>query len=183
MRFKDLNNDGLIDDKDRRVIGDPNPDFTYGITNNFSYKGFELNILVQGAVGGEMWNLGDYISTRLGNRPKAATDYWTSTNINAKYPAPGQNVGYDNHSDLTVENASYLRLKSLNLGYNFSTKSLKIVRSIRIYASATNLLTITKYTGFDPEVNSFAQSNLFRNIDILSIPLYKTYTVGINVGF
>ena len=183
MRFKDLNNDGLIDDKDRRVIGDPNPDFTYGITNNFSYKGFELNILVQGAVGGEMWNLGDYISSRLGNRPKAATDYWTSTNINAKYPAPGQTVGDNNHSDLTVENASYLRLKSLNLGYNFSTKSLKIVRSIRIYASATNLLTITKYTGFDPEVNSFAQSNLFRNIDILSIPLYKTYTVGINVGF
>jgi TonB-dependent starch-binding outer membrane protein SusC len=182
-RFKDLNNDGQINDKDRRVIGDPNPKFTFGITNNFSYKAFDLNFLLQGSVGGDMWNLGDYVQTRLGNRSQAANDYFTPTNTNAKYPAPGQNVGYDNHSDFTVESASYLRLKSLNIGYNLPAGTVKFVRSIRVYASGTNLFTSTKYSGYDPEVNSFAQSNLFRNIDILSIPLYKTYTIGINVGF
>ncbi len=182
-RFKDLNKDGQINDKDRQVIGNPNPDFTFGINNNFSYKNIDLNFLFQGAIGGDMWNLGDYVQTRLGNRSQAANDYFTPTNTNAKYTAPGQNVGYDNHSDLTVESASYLRLKSLNIGYNFSMQSIKFARSIRVFASATNLFTFTKYTGYDPEINSFAQSNLFRNIDILSIPLYKTYTIGLNVGF
>jgi TonB-dependent starch-binding outer membrane protein SusC len=182
-RFKDLNKDGKISDQDRSVIGDPNPDFTFGISNNFSYKGFDLNFLVQGAIGGDMWNLGDYVQTRLGNRSTAALDYFTPANTNAKYPAPGQNVGYDNHSDFTVESASFVRLKSINLGYNVPVSKIKFMRSIRIYASATNLLTFTNYSGFDPEVNSFAQSNLFRNIDILSIPLYKTYTLGVNVGF
>ncbi|MEY4541724.1 MAG: hypothetical protein RLZZ306_3481, partial [Bacteroidota bacterium] len=173
-RFKDLNGDKQINDKDRQVIGDPNPDFVFGITNNFSYGAFDLNFLVQGSVGGEMWNLGDYVQTRGGNRSKAALDYFTPTNINAKYPAPGQNVGFDNHSDFTVEDASFVRLKSINLGYNLPTKTIKFIRSVRVFASATNLLTLTKYSGFDPEVNSFAQSNLFRNIDILTVPLYKT---------
>lgn len=182
-RFKDINSDGQINDKDRQIIGDPNPDFTFGITNNFSYKGFDINFLVQGTVGADMWNLGDYVQSRLGNRSKAANDYWTPSNTNAKYPAPGQNVGVNNHSDFSVESANYLRLKSVNLGYNFRVQSIKFLRSIRLYASATNLLTITKYSGYDPEVNSFAQSNLYRNIDILSIPLYKTYNVGLNVGF
>ena len=182
-RFKDLNGDGQINDKDRRVIGDPNPDFTFGIANNFSYKGFDLNFLLQGSVGGDMWNLGDYIQERLGNRSKAANDYFTSTNTNAKYAAPGQQVGIDNHSDFSLQSASFMRLKSLNLGYNLPAGTIKFVRSIRVYASATNLFTISKYAGYDPEVNSFAQSNLFRNIDILSIPLYKTYTIGLNVGF
>ena len=130
-----------------------------------------------------MWNLGDYIQERLGNRSKAANDYFTPTNTSAKYAAPGQQVGVDNHSDFSLENASFMRLKSINLGYNLQAGKVKFVRSIRIYASATNLFTITKYSGYDPEVNSFAQSNLFRNIDILSIPLYKTYTIGVNVGF
>ena len=182
-RFKDLNGDKEINDKDRQVLGDPNPDFVFGITNNFSYGAFDLNFLVQGSVGGEMWNLGDYVQTRGGNRSKAALDYFTPTNVNAKYPAPGQNVGYDNHSDFTVEDASFVRLKSINVGYNLPTKNIKFIRSVRVFASATNLLTLTKYSGFDPEVNSFAQSNLFRNIDILTVPLYKTYTIGLNLGF
>ncbi len=182
-RFKDLNGDGQINDKDRRVIGDPNPDFTFGIANNFSYKRFDLNFLLQGSIGSDMWNLGDYVQGRLGNRSKVANDYFTPTNTNAKYAAPGQQVGSDNHSDFSVESANFIRLKSINLGYNLSAGTTKFIRSIRIYASATNLFTITKYSGYDPEVNSFAQSNLFRNIDILSIPLYKTYTIGLNIGF
>lgn len=182
-RFKDLNGDGVINDKDRRVIGDPNPKFIFGISNNFAYKGFDLNFLIQGSIGGEMWNFTDFLQTRLGNRSKDANDYFTPTNLDAKYPAPGLTAGYDYHSDFTVESASFVRLKSLNLGYNFPTATIKFVRSVRLYFSATNLLTITGYNGYDPEVNSFAQSNLFRNIDVMSIPLFKTYTFGVNVGF
>ena len=96
---------------------------------------------------------------------------------------PGGTAGYDYHSDFTVEDASYVRLKSLNFGYNFPTGTVKFARSVRLYFSATNLLTFTGYTGYDPEVNSYAQSNLFRNIDVMSIPLYKTYTFGLSVGF
>jgi len=86
------------------------------------------------------------------------------------------------HSDFSVEDGSFIKLKTINIGYNLPVESIKFVRSIRIYASATNLFTITNYSGFDPEVNSFAQSNLFRNIDILSIPLYKNYSLGVNIG-
>ncbi len=182
-RFKDLNGDGVINANDRRVIGDPNPKFVFGITNNFSYKSFDLNFLIQGAIGGEMWNFTDFVQTRLGNRSKAANDYFTPSNLDAKYPTPGTTAGYDLHSDFTVEDASFVRLKSLNLGYNLPAGTIKFARSIRLYFSATNLLTITKYNGYDPEVNSFAQSNLLRNIDAMSIPLFKTYTFGLNVGF
>nr|MBA4168108.1 hypothetical protein [Chitinophagaceae bacterium] len=169
-------------DKDREVIGDPNPDFTYGIVNSFAYGAFDLNFVIQGVSGGNVWNLGDYILNRLGNRTKAALDYWTPTNTNAAYPAPGQDVGSDFHGDFSVENASYLRLKSISLGYNVPVGGIKFLRSLRFFASASNVFTITGYKGFDPEINSFAQSNLFRNIDILTVPLYKTYTFGLNIG-
>ena len=182
-RFKDLNGDGVINDFDRRALGNPNPKFIFGLSNNFSYKGFDLNFLVQGAIGGEMWNFTDILQTRLGNRSKAANDYFTPANLNAKYPAPGTDVTSKYHSDFTVESAGFVRLKSLNLGYNFPVGTVKSVRSIRLFFSATNLLTITKYKGYDPEVNSYAQSNFFRNIDAMSIPLFKTYTFGLNVGF
>jgi TonB-dependent starch-binding outer membrane protein SusC len=181
-RFKDLNGDGEINDKDRQAIGDPNPTFIFGITNNFSYKNFDLSFLIQGVVGGKKWNLSDYVQERVGNRSKAANDYFTATNAGAKYAAPGQNVGRDNHSDFSVQDAGFVRLKSVTLGYNFPAGTIKFIRSLRVYASATNLFTITNYNGYDPEVNSFAQSNLFRNVDILTMPLFRTYTFGINIG-
>jgi TonB-dependent starch-binding outer membrane protein SusC len=182
-RFKDINNDGLLNEKDRRVIGNPNPDFTFGIVNNFSYQGFDLSILTQGVVGGSIYNLSDYVLERLGNRTAEAANYYTVNNPNAKYAAPGNQIGYDYHSDFSIQSASYLRVKSVTLGYNFPTGKIKFIRSLRLYTSASNLFTITGYKGFDPEINSFGQSNLYRNVDILSIPLYRTYTFGLNIGF
>lgn len=181
-RFKDLNNDGVINDQDRQVIGDPNPDFIFGLTNNFTYKRFNLGFTFQGSIGGDVWNLGNFVQERLGNRSKAANDYFTANNTDAVYSAPGLEVGRGNHSDFSVEDGSFIRLKTINIGYNVPVESIKFARSFRIYASATNLFTITNYSGFDPEVNSFAQSNLFRNIDILSIPQYKNYSLGVNIG-
>ncbi|MEO6327505.1 MAG: TonB-dependent receptor, partial [Ginsengibacter sp.] len=179
IKLLDLNHDGMINSGDREVIGDPNPDFTFGITNNLSYKGFDLNFLVQGFVGGDIWNLSEI----EGFRGAPYLDYWTPTNTDAKYHAPGQSIGVENPSDATLSDASYVRLKSLTLGYNFPASKLKFISSVRLYASGSNLLTITGYKGFDPEINSFAQSSLLRNIDIVTLPLYRTYTIGVNIGF
>jgi hypothetical protein len=181
--FKDLNGDGVINDLDRTVIGNPNPDFIFGFNNSFSYKGFDLTFLIQGSVGGQAYNLSDYLQRRLGNLSEAANDYWTPTNPNAKYTAPGDVIGIDNHNSFSVSSASYVRLKSVNLGYNFNVEKVKFVKSVRLYGSASNLITITNYQGYDPEINSFAQSNLFRNIDVLTVPSFKTYIIGLNIGF
>jgi hypothetical protein len=182
-RFRDLNGDGILNEKDREIIGDPNPDFTFGIINNLSYGGFDLNILTQGVSGGDIYNLTGYVLQRLGNQTAAAADYYTPDNPGAQYPAPGNNTGLTNHSDFSVERASYLRVKAVTLGYNFAMANIKFLSSFRLYASATNLFTLTGYKGFDPEVNSFGQNNLFRNIDVLTVPLFRTYTLGINIGF
>ena len=182
-KFKDLNGDQMINASDQEVIGDPNPDFTFGISNSFTYKGFDLTVLFQGVAGGNIYNASDYILERLGNRTTAALNYWTPSNSNATYPAPGDQVGSNNHSDFYISSATYLRLKAITLGYNVPAAHIKYVKSLRLFVSASNILTITGYKGFDPEINSFAQSNLFRNIDILTVPLYKTYTIGLNIGF
>jgi hypothetical protein len=181
--LKDINGDGVINDLDRTVIGNPNPDFIFGFNNSFAYKGFDLTFLIQGSVGGDIYNLSDYIQERLGNRSEAANDYWTPQNPNAKYPAPGDAIGLDNHNSFSISSATYVRLKSVNIGYNFNMTSVKFAKSVRLYASASNLLTFTNYQGYDPEINSFAQSNLFRNIDILTVPAFKTYILGLNIGF
>jgi TonB-linked SusC/RagA family outer membrane protein len=185
VRIKDINKDGVINDKDRTVIGDPNPKFTYGIINNFSYKRFDLNFVIQGVSGGNIYNVGQYTLDRLSYGTTASLDYWSATNPNAKYPAPGfsRTAGADLGSDFWVKSATYMRLKAATLGYNFPTEKIKFFKSLRIYVSGSNLFTITKYNGFDPEVNSFGQSNLFRNIDNLTVPIFKTYLLGINLGF
>ena len=182
-RFRDLNGDKVINENDRTVIGNPNPAFTFGLINNFTVGRFDLNILTQGVVGGNIYNLSGYVLQRLGNQLAAAADYYTPTNTTARYPIPGNDVGRNNHSDFSIESTTYLRIKSFTLGYNIPLGKLKFLNSVRIYASGANLLTLTGYKGFDPEVNSFGQSNLFRNIDILTIPLYKTYTLGASIGF
>lgn len=183
VRFTDVNGDGAINGSDRTIIGDPNPDLIYGIINNFSYKKFDLNILIQGVLGGDIYNVSSLRQIRLGNLPEAYNDYWTPQNTDAKYPAPGWLPGTFAPSSLQVESATFLRLKSITLGYNITSPRLKFLRNFRVYASAANLLTFTNYSGFDPEINTFAQSNIFRNIDNLTIPLDKIVTIGLNVGF
>jgi TonB-linked SusC/RagA family outer membrane protein len=177
LKFRDLNKDGIIDNRDQTVIGDPNPKFIYGFTNSFSYKKLDLNIVFQGVYGGDIYDVG---KTAFNNADML--DYWSPSNPNGKYAAPGHYIGNTNQSNFYVSKGSYLKLKSVALGYNFYFSKIKSIRNIRLFASASNLLTITKYKGFDPEVNSYDQSNLFRNIADLTVPLYKTYVIGINIG-
>ncbi|WP_080903759.1 TonB-dependent receptor [Parabacteroides sp. Marseille-P3160] len=189
-KFVDVNGDGKIDSDDRTIIGNANPDFTFGLTNNFFYKGFDLSIFFQGAVGYDLLNM-----TRMNlewNRTEEALNRWTPTNTNTDIPRNGfyysQYGGYIN--DHFIENASYVRLKNLTLGYTIPFK--KIISNMRVFAQAENLFTITGYSGWDPEVDTKAYetggnggqtANGGVGLDFNSYPAMRTYTLGLNVTF
>jgi TonB-linked SusC/RagA family outer membrane protein len=188
VKYRDVNGDHKIDDADRTIIGNTNPDFVYGWTNNLSYKGFTLSVFLQGAYGNDMFNgnLMDGVKlANIGNITQEAYDTrWTpETAATAKWPkATG---GYNRVwkiSDRYVEDASYLRLKNISLGYTLP-KSIPGIGSLYVYASATNLLTITNYSWFDPDVNSLGDDASRRGVDIYSYPSSRTYSLGFKVTF
>ena len=187
IKYRDLNGDGVINEKDRTIIGDTNPDFIYGVTNNFKWKQFTLSFFLQGSVGNDVFNgnLLDVKMGNIGNIPQEAYDSrWTEDNIDgAKWPKAI--ASYQRTmliSDRYVENGSYLRLKNLNVGYSFKPK-FKGVSNIYIYGSATNLFTITNYSWFDPDVNAFGSDSSRRGVDIYSYPSSRTYSIGVKLDF
>ena len=138
----------MINDNDRQIIGDPNPDFTFGITNNFTYKNIDLNIFFQGAVGGDIYNL---TAVQLYNGDSnGLTDVlnsWTPQNTDSNIPRAA--IRGRELSSRFVEDGSYVRLKNVALGYNFSNKMMQNIgfSSARLSVSAQNLLTLTGYSG------------------------------------
>ena len=171
------------------VVGNPNPDFYGGWNNHFSYKGFDLDVQCQFVKGGDIFNIagifqsvnGDYFD----NQTIDQMDYWKTPGQVTKIPQPrlydGNGTG---KSDRWVQDGSYFRVKSVNLGYNFSKNSLRSLKieSARIYISANNLFTFTKYTGYDPEVNATYIANVNLGHDFYTPPQARTISVGINVG-
>jgi len=194
LRFKDIDNDGDIDPDDRTVIGNYLPDYTWGITNTFTFKGVDLRILIQGVQGAEVLNL---TRRHLGNGEGNFNSYaewnnrWRSPSEpgNGEIPRADRLTGLHGNnnrpSSFQVEDASYIRLRTITLGYNFPNKVLgDVIQSLRIYMSGTNLLTITDYLGFNPEVNNqSAASPNVQGEDYGAYPLNKSYTFGINVTF
>jgi TonB-linked SusC/RagA family outer membrane protein len=171
----------------RTIIGDTNPDFILGITNNLSYKDFTLSFFIQGVFGNDIFNgnLMDVKMANIGNIPvDAYNSRWTPENReNAKWPKAV--AGYNREwllSDRYVEDGSYVRLKNVNLGYTFHPK-FKGVQSINVYASATNLLTFTDYSWFDPDVNAFGGDASRRGVDIYSYPSSRTFSLGFRFTF
>ncbi|WP_183363994.1 SusC/RagA family TonB-linked outer membrane protein [Flammeovirga yaeyamensis] len=187
-RFADLNGDGELTAEDREIIGDPNPDFTWSLNNSFRYKNFDLNIFIQGVHGQDMISYTHMELETLsgkGNSTTNALNRWTPNNTNTDVPKANGSRPY-RMSDRFIYDASFIRLKNIALGYNFPktlTSKMK-VRSLRVYASAQNLLTFTDYPGLDPEVGYGSGSNTNRNLgaDYASYPNVKGYTFGINVG-
>ena len=185
IRYVDSNGDGIVNNSDRTIIGNPQPDFFFGFTNNFSYKNLDLAVFFQGTHGNDVWNVNSHELYRNDGatnnsrevlnrwRPDTPSDYWPSAK-NRPFVL----------SDRHIEDASFLRLRNVTLGYNLptSTLGLKWLRSLRVYAQAQNLLTITNYSGFDPEVNSLGQNPVGIGIDRGSFPMARTYTFGINLG-
>jgi hypothetical protein len=183
--------DGLITSADRGVIGDPTPDFTYGWTNTFDWKGFQLTGLLEGQHGGKILNI-NRIRTESSPRANISPDRfynaWTPTNTNAKYPKIGENpdqVGTNNFTDNLLESGTYTRLRTLTLSYALPARLFTRLggSSARLYVTGTNLFTISNYSGFDPDVSSESVGNVNRGVDIGAYPLARTITTGVSIGF
>lgn len=191
FRWVDVNNDGVINASDRTVIGNYLPDYTYGMTNNFSYANFNLSVLIQGVQGSEVLNL---TRRHMGNGEAnynsyaAWTERWQSPEQpgNGEIPRANRQTGNSNNrpSSYQVEDASYFRLRNVTLSYDFPTAQLgKTFSNLRIYASGTNLLTITDYIGYNPEVNNQEDSVNVQGEDYGAYPLSRVFTFGLNASF
>ncbi len=173
--YEDLNGDGVINSEDRQVLGSPLPDFTYGFNTNMKYKRFTLLTNWQGVAGASVNNRGLADAAALFpefNRAGNIYDYW---------PIPRDGFQVEN-SDMFIEDASYLRLANIRLGYDLNPEFLGL-DGLNIYVSAQNLITITDYSGFDPEVNSLSGNDLRQGVDLAAYPTAKTFTLGLNVNF
>jgi hypothetical protein len=188
IRYKDLNNDGVINDQDRTYIGNPNPDFIYGISMEAGYKNFDLSLLFDGVQGRDIYNvfrqMTDFTFWNF-NYGKRTLDAWTPQNPNSTIPAVSTtniNDEYRN-SSYFVENGSYFRLKTIALGYSIPASILERVKisKARIYFQGQNLFTITKYIGMDYEVGARGPFDL--GVDSQFYPHTKNYTLGLNLAF
>lgn len=188
IKFVDANNDGVINDDDRVFQGSPFPDFTFALNGNMRYKNFDLSIGLQGVLGNKIYNatrqtLEDV--TKGSNFLASCLDYWTPENKNASHPRltwddPNRNTRAE--SNRYLENGSYLRLRSVQLGYTFPQTWFKgAIQHARVYINAENLFTITSYSGYSPDVN--ADNANYRGFDNFIYPTNRTFMLGLNVTF
>ena len=205
--FEDLNGDGVIDEQDRTYLGNPEPKFSYGFNNTFTYKGFDMNIFINGVYGNKLVNLfrKDFTNPmRNSNLLKEATGIAHVELIDPAQPEEIWNVhvsnpesatvqrlntadGNDNNrmSSRFVEDGSYLRIKNISLGYTFPQKWTRKwhIENLRVYMNIQNAFTFTKYKGYDPEVGAYNYNVLLRGVDYARYPSQRIYTVGLNLSF
>jgi TonB-linked SusC/RagA family outer membrane protein len=196
--FQDINGDGEINIKDLTVIGNSFPDFIFGWSNRFTYGDFDLSFLIQGSKGNDLFNMGrirlenpgEGSSARLLNR-------WTPTNQNTDVPGfieqkVREEAALESHVNVPdqrisrwVEDASYVRLKNIMLGYNLPSSLTRRanIKNLRVFVSATNLITITDYTGYDPETSAYNTNDAQIGVDFSNYPQSKFYNIGLNLSF
>lgn len=185
MIYRDVNEDGIVSASDRTYIGDPNPDFIFGLTNTFSYKGFNLSILLQGSVGNDIYNVSRMDSEGMFDGRNQ------TTRVLERWRVPGQKtdvprVGFNQqNSTYYLEDGSYLRVKDITLSYDIPRSILKKMYLTRLmpYISFNNLLTFTNYSGRDPEVNQYGNSGGIQGIDWGTYPLSRSFVLGLKVEF
>ncbi len=188
--YKDLDGDGQITANDETFIGNPNPKFIYGLNSNMSYRNFTFSFFIQGTYGNDIFNvnlINNTIDYGYGlNMPEAVfKDHWTPDHTNAKYPVISRGV-IAKVSNRFIENGSYMRLKNIELGYSLPVRKFNInwVNNLQIYISGQNLLTLTKYSWYDPEVNATGSGNSTSlGYDWYSYPTAKSVTFGIRAQF
>ena len=200
IRFKDTNGDGVIDDDDRTVIGNPFPKVNYGFSFDASYKNFDANLFFTGVSGNDIFNASRYYldgSSQVNNASTAVLDRWTATNPSTTQPRAiqGDPNGNTRVSDRYVEDGSYLRLKNISVGYSLPSTTLSnfaggSISKFRLYVSAQNLLTFTNYSGYDPEVGpslgiaaTNGNSNSEIGIDRGQYPQSKSILFGLQIKF
>ncbi|WBX77829.1 TonB-dependent receptor [Tenacibaculum ovolyticum] len=194
FKYKDINGDGKIDDSDQTFIGNPHPDFTYGLNLGLEYKGFDLSVLFQGSQGNDIYNFTKFFTdfnSFPGGKSYRYLNSWTPENTNAVLPKLTNSPAthYSSASSYYIEDGSYLRLKNIQIGYNLPkqlTDKLGM-NDLRIYLQGKNLITWTKYSGLDPEINlqsygGGGNTNLDIGIDRGAYPVSKSILLGINLS-
>ncbi len=191
VKFVDTDGDGKITTDDRTMIGTPWPKYAYGISFNADYKGFDLSVIVQGVSGNDVVNGVRPMDNIKANWTGETLERWHGPGTSNKYPrlVNGSSVNWTNISDLYIQNGSYLKVRSINLGYDLSQSILKgKVAQFRLYVSVVNAFTFTKYKGYDPEIgygdydyNRYA--NFSTGVDIGTYPQSRQYLVGLGVKF
>jgi hypothetical protein len=186
IRFRDLNNDGITNQIDRKNMGNPWPDFTYGLNGNLRYKHFDIGVALQGVYGNDI--IAAWKSFTQGsnfyNYDLEMLNSWNGEGSSNSIPRVNVNDPNDNLrvSSYFIENGSYLRLKHFQLGYTLPGGTIDKIKKLRVYITGQNLLTFTKYPGFDPEIGS-PGSTLDIGVDRGYYPQPRTITVGLNLGF
>ena len=208
VKFKDLNGDGVITTDDQTIIGNPNPDFTFGVNNSFSYGPFDLVVYLTGSYGADILN---YSRVQIEGMTNVYANQAATVFNRAQYnlrdpngsdldPAnvtlanPGTDIPRptttDNNrntrmSDRFIEDGSYLRLQNVRMAYQLPVKFTKKYRveRMKLYVNAQNLYTFTKYTGYDPEIGAFNQDPLLQNVDMGRYPTPRVFTFGVDVDF
>lgn len=192
VRFKDLGGaldengnsipDGKISGEDAVIIGDPNPDFIFGITNDFSYKGFDLSLFITGSQGNSIQNIsGSYLTQVVnmrGNLDRKVLDRWTPENPDGQFMKVGGSGYMPN-----IEDGSYIKLQNVNLTYNIPVDNIKYFQAFKVFVTGQNLVTITDYSGFDPDVNTGGKSSWNLGTDNNAYPMPRVFSMGLNVSF
>ena len=183
--YLDTNGDGEVTANDRTYIGDPNPDFTFGMTNSFHFYGVSISFLLQGSYGNDIFNASRIETEGMYDAKNQSTrilDRWRRPGMQTSIPKAGFDMRV---SDYFVEDGSYIRLKDLTIGYEFSGNWMKKIGMTRLqpYFSAQNLFTLTKYLGMDPEVNQNGNSGTVQGLDYGTYPQTRSYVLGINIEF
>lgn len=187
IRYKDVNGDGKYDtENDDVFLGNPNPDFTFGFTNDLNYKDWSLHVFMYGEYGNSVLNLAAQQIALDGLGPSAKRlDTWTPANTKGLYPS-ARVSNPQRVSSILVEDGSFLRIQNVSLGYNLPVKGLlsgKIIRSARVGIGVDNLAVFTKYSGYDPEVNSYGASNTSKGMDRFGYPPSRIVSFNISLGF
>lgn len=190
VRMKDTNGDGVIDINDRTFIGDPTPKFLFGLSNDFNYKHFDLNIVVSGAVGGKIMDVSYEMTQNLDavfNVRKEMANAWRSEEDPGNGLVPrtkdGTTALYRFTNDSWVFSGTFATIKNITLGYTVPVRNLKYLKSIRLYTSVQQALVLTKYPGMNPEVSANGLDGLRQGVDNTAYPVPRTWSAGLNINF
>ncbi|MEJ5053207.1 SusC/RagA family TonB-linked outer membrane protein [Sphingobacterium sp. MYb382] len=186
FKWEDINGDGVINENDRAILGSPIPTWTYGINLNAAYKDFDISVFGQGSGGNKIFQGLRRLDINASNYQEKALDRWTgegTSNTHPRLTDDDANRNYRNPSQFYLEKGDYFRLKVVQLGYTFRNFSSYIgARNLRVYVMAENLFTITKYTGYDPEIGG-GSNNSGMGIDRGRYPQARSFMFGLNIGF
>ncbi len=185
--YEDYNGDGSIDDKDRQMIGNPNPDVILGLGLNFGYKGFDLSITANASLGHQIAkSYRSFTDNPLDNYTTEIFGRWHGEGTSNRLPrlTSGSSSNWQYMSDIFIEDADYLRIQNITIGYDFKRLFPRMpLGQARLYFTAQNLYTFTGYSGLDPEIGWGADASWASGIDVGNYPVPRTYIVGVNLKF